>query len=246
MANRKSYIIWFTVLSIVAAVLLPARPQPVAYHNFADHRAMFGVANFLDVASNIGFLLTAIAGLAVVLRPRTRFEFSSERWPYALFFLGMLLTAVGSAYYHLAPDNERLFWDRLPMTIAFAGVLAAAVEERIDARAGRLLLWPLVVLGVISLLVWRWTGDLRLYGWVQFFPVLALPLMFLLLKPKYTGTMYWIIAAGWYAFAKVLEFADSAIYSAGHLLSGHTLKHLAAAAATCAILRYYQTRRPIG
>ena len=124
MANRKSYIIWFTVLSIVAAVLLPARPQPVAYHNFADHRAMFGIANFLDVASNIGFLLTAIAGLAAVLRPCTRFEFSSERWPYALFFLGMLLTAVGSAYYHLAPDNERLFWDRLPMTIAFMALIA--------------------------------------------------------------------------------------------------------------------------
>src|SRR5205823_4586275 len=132
------------------------------------------------------------------------------------------------------------------MAIAFSAVLAAAVEERIDARTGRVLLWPLIVLGVISMLVWRWTGDLRLYAWVQFFPILALPVMFLLLKPKYSGTGYWIMAAGWYAFAKVLEYSDSSVYSAGYLLSGHTLKHLAAAAACYAMLRYYQTRRPIG
>ena len=169
MANRKSYIIWFTVLSIGAAVLLPARPQPVAYHNFADHRAMFGIANFLDVASNIGFLLTDIAGLAVVLRPCTPFEFSSERWPYALFFLGMLLTAVGSAYYHLAPDNERLFWDRLPMTIAFMALIAGQVVDRISVRAGLTLLLPMLLVGATSVVYWRATeragvGNVVPYG----------------------------------------------------------------------------------
>ena len=67
----------------------------------------------------------------------------------------------------------------------------------------------------LSLLLWRWTGDLRLYGWVQFFPCLALPLMFLLFPPKYTGTLYWIIAAALYALAKLFEYFDDAIYSVG-------------------------------
>jgi hypothetical protein len=98
---------------------------------------------------------------------------------------------------------------------------------------------------LFSLLLWRWTGDLRLYFWVQFFPALAVILLFLLYPPKYTGTFYWIAAGLLYALAKVFEFTDHAIYSAGNLLSGHTLKHLAAAAACFAILRYFQTRRAI-
>jgi hypothetical protein len=138
-----------------------------------------------------------------------------------------------------------LFWDRLPITLVFMAILAAMIEERVDARAGAVLLWPLLAVGVFSLLLWRWTDDLRLYGWVQFFPCLALPLLFLLYPAKYTGTSYWVIAAALYALAKVAEFNDRGIHSAGSILSGHTLKHLAAAAACFAILRYYQARRPM-
>jgi hypothetical protein len=92
---------------------------------------------------------------------------------------------------------------------------------------------------------WRWTDDLRLYAWAQFFPSLALVLILQLFPPKYTGTPYWITAAALYALAKLLEYLDEKIYSAGSILSGHTLKHLAAAAAGFAILRLFQTRRPM-
>ena len=128
---------------------------------------------------------------------------------------GILLTGFGSSYYHWNPNDDTLFWDRLPITLAFMAILAYAIEERVDAKAGAVLLWPLLAVGVLSLLVWRWTDDLRLYGWVQFFPCLALPLLFLLFPPKYTGTFYWIIAAALYAFAKLLEYHDRTIYSAG-------------------------------
>ena len=74
--------------------------------------------------------------------------------------------------------------------------------------------------------MWLRTDDLRLYGWVQFFPCLVLPLIFWLFAPKYTGTWYWFAAAGWYLLAKVLEYTDAAIYSAGgHVMAGHALKH---------------------
>jgi hypothetical protein len=115
----------------------------------------------------------------------------------------------------------------------------------VDARAGALLLRPLLAIGIFSLLLWRWTDDLRLYAWAQFFPFLALVLILQFFPPRYTGASYWVIAASLYALAKALEYFDAKVYSAGSILSGHTLKHLAAAAAGFAILRLFQTRRPI-
>ena len=253
MTNRNSYIIiGFTVLSVGAAVLLPAMPQPVAYHDFADHRAMFGVANFLDVASNLGFLLAAVAGFAVVLRPRTRFEFRSERWPYAVFFLGMLLTALGSGYYHLAPDNERLFWDRLPMTIAFMGLIAAQIVDRISIRAGLALLLPMLLVGAASVIYWRATeragaGNVMPYGVLQGYSVVILLLLAILQPSRYTrgNDVYWVFVA--YMMAKLLETFDRGFLSLGHLVSGHTLKHLAAAVAgvvVCRMLLLRSLREP--
>jgi hypothetical protein len=247
MASRKSYIIAFTVLSIAAAVLLPAKPQPVTYHNFADHRAMFGVTNFLDVASNLGFLFTAFAGLAVVLRPHTRFEFSCERWPYAVFFLGMLLTAVGSAYYHLAPDNARLFWDRLPMTIAFTALIAAQVVDRVSIRAGLTLLLPMLLVGAASVVYWRATeragvGNVVPYGVLQGYSVAILLLITIFYPSRYTRgkDVYWVFAA--YVLAKLLELFDREILAFGHLASGHTLKHVAAAVAGVMVCRMLMLR----
>jgi hypothetical protein len=162
-----------------------------------------------------------------------------------VLFSGMLLTGIGSSYYHWNPNDGTLLWDRLPITLCFMTIFALAIEERVSARVGAVLLWPLLAVGVFSLLLWRWTNDLRLYAWVQFFPCLALPLLFLLFPAKYTGTSYWIVAAALYVLAKLAEYQDRTIYSAGSIMSGHTLKHLLAAAACFAILRYLQTRRPI-
>ncbi len=223
------------VASLAGLLLLPPIPQDQSYHRFADQRTLLGIPNFWNVASNLPFIAVGAAGLR-------RFYHDPAT---IVLFLGILLTGFGSSHYHWNPNDGTLFWDRLPMALGFTAILAAAVEERVNARAGAVLLWPLLAIAVLSLLLWRWTDDLRLYGWVQFFPCLALPLLFLLFPPKYTGTSYWIVAAALYALAKLLEFYDGAVYSAGSILSGHTLKHLAAAAACFAILRYFQTRRPI-
>jgi hypothetical protein len=107
------------------------------------------------------------------------------------------------------------------------------------------LLRPLLAIGIFSLLLWRWTDDLRLYAWAQFFPFAILVLILHFFPPKFTGTSYWVAAAALYALAKLLEFLDEQIYSIGMIVSGHTLKHLAAAAASFAILRLIQKRRPI-
>jgi hypothetical protein len=221
--------------SLAILLLLPPILQNQSYHDFADARTLLGVPNFWNVVSNLPFVVVGAVGLA-----RCRHDVTNT-----IIFGGIFLTGFGSSYYHWAPDDGTLFWDRLPMALAFMALLAGAIGERVSAKAGAILLWPLFAMGVLSLLVWRWSGDLRLYGWVQFFTVVTLPAMFLLLPAKYTGTGHWIVAAILYLLAKLFEYFDGQIYSIGYLVSGHTLKHLAAAAACFAILRYFQTRRPI-
>jgi hypothetical protein len=94
---RSRWLLAFTALCVAAAFFFPAIPQPPGYHQFADQRRAFGIANFFDVASNAGFLIAGLAGLIIVWSGRARFEFARERWPWTVFFLGLLLTAFGSA-----------------------------------------------------------------------------------------------------------------------------------------------------
>lgn len=250
MTKQTWYIIAFTALSAAAAFLLPAMPQPAAYHEFADRRAMLGVTNFLDVVSNAGFLLAGLAGLAVVARRRTRFVLEAERLPYAVFFAGLLLTAAGSAYYHLVPDNERLFWDRLPMTVAFMSLVAAQIVDRINVKAGLALLVPMLIVGAASVLYWRATeragaGNVVPYGVLQAYSVVILLVITLLYRSRYTrgSDIYWVFAA--YVAAKLLEWLDGEILALGNLVSGHTLKHLAAAAAGFVVCRMLVLRTPV-
>src|SRR5215510_4281931 len=235
-SRRVAALLVVMVATLAGLLLLPPIAQSQGYHDFADQRTFIGIPHFWNVVSNLPFVAIGAAGL---------WQFRRDP-AVVVLFLGILLTGFGSTYYHLDPSDRTLFWDRLPMAITFMAILAIAIEERVDAKAGSILLWPLITLGVFSLLLWRWTGDLRLYGWVQFFPCLAVPLLFFLFAPKYSGTSYWVIAGSLYILAKVVfEDYDDAIFSVGSVLSGHTLKHLFAAAACFAILRYFQMRRPI-
>jgi len=235
MSKRYYWIAGFAVLCLAAALVWPAMPQPQSYHDFADQRAMFGVANFLDVASNVGFLIAGVAGLVVTMSIGT-FEFGVERLPYAIFFLGVLFTAAGSSYYHVSPDNERLFWDRLPMTIAFMSLIAAQVVDRISVKAGMVLLFPMLALGASSVIYWLATeragaGNVMPYGILQAWSVVMLLILAVLEPSRYTrgNDILWVFA--WYVIAKVLEFFDPQILALGHLAGGHALKHLAAAVA---------------
>jgi hypothetical protein len=236
MTRGTAFLLVLTLLAAAAAFLLPAMPQPLDYHHFADQRAAFGIGNFLDVVTNVAFLLAGLAGLVVVFSGRACFEFPGERWPYAVFFLGVLLTAAGSAWYHLSPDNETLFWDRLPMTIAFMGLLSSQIVDRVSVRAGLALLVPMLLVGMGSVVYWIATeragaGNVLPYGILQGYSVVVLLIMATLHRSRYTraNDVYFIF--GWYVLAKVLESMDGEILALGHVVSGHSLKHVAAAAA---------------
>jgi hypothetical protein len=234
----------------IAWLAVPPIPQDLAYHRLADSRAWLGIPNALNVLSNAGFLLIGALGLAFVLgRGGRAFQEPAERWPYVVFFGGLLLTGVGSAYYHWAPGNARLAWDRLPLAITLMGLLAATIAERIGVKAARWLLGPLVALAAGSVIYWHYTeqrgaGDLRLYALVQFYPIVAVPLLLWWLPPRYTRGSDLLAAAATYAAAKVPELLDALILSVTRVVSGHTLKHLLAALAGYWVLHMLRYRRP--
>jgi len=227
-------------------------PQDPRYDLFADTRTMLGIPNAADVLSNVAFLFAGAAGLLFLSmnRSATAFRESRERLPYFFFFVGVCLTAFGSAWYHLAPDHTRLVWDRLPMTVAFLSLFAAFLAERVRPDLARRLLAPLLIGGIASVLYWRFTeqaggGDLRPYALVQYYPVVALGLLLLLYPARFTlGGVMWGVG-GFYALAKAFELADAPILRATGFVSGHTLKHLAAAAAAGLVLLMLARRRPI-
>src|SRR5215470_15845579 len=199
-----------TAAAAAAITFVPPIPQDPAYHRFADSRPVGMVANGLNVLSNLAFLIVGGYGAVKVVRmpagPATGLIESRERWPYALFFVSVALTGVGSAYYHWAPDTLRLFWDRLPMTIGFMAFLAAVISERLGVTVGLLALGPLVAGGAASVIFWRagelrGAGDLRPYALVQFLPALLVLLMLWLCPARYTGGGYLLGVLGLYAVA---------------------------------------------
>ncbi len=243
----------FTLLIVAAALLLPAVPQPPDYHDFADKRDALGIDNFLDVVSNTAFLLAGAWGLVVVLGRRTRFEYPSERWPWLVFFVGIVLTAAGSSYYHLYPDNETLFWDRLPMTIAFMGLVSAQIVDRVNVRAGLLLLVPMLLVGVVSVVYWlrhraarrRQCAALRAAaGLCGVRPVAdGHPESRRATRARAICTS----SSAGMCWPRCWKASTRSVLAYSHIVSGHTLKHVAAAAAgflACWMLLKRQLRVP--
>ena len=242
-------IVGLTIILAIALSFVPRIAQPASYHDFADKRAWLGIANFGDVASNIPFAIAGAMGLALLLRHPERFMDRRERWPYFAVFCGLVLTALGSSYYHLAPDNARLVWDRIPMTVVFLGMVASVISERISLKAGLIALPFLLALGIFSVLQWyrselAGAGDLRFYAGIQVYAAAVL-LVALMLAPKYTRSSDLGVVVVWYAMAKVLETFDKRIFAMGHIVSGHTLKHLAGAMAGYWIVRMVERREPV-
>lgn len=245
---------WLLLGSLIgcalAAILIPALPQPLSYHAFADCRSFGAVPNLLNVVSNLPFLVGGALGIGLILRGGGHFAGPREPLPYLVFFVGALLTSVGSAWYHLAPDNSRLVWDRLPMTLGFAGLVSAAVADRVDVRVGLRMLWPLLALGAFTVLYWYGTerlgrGNVIPYALYQGWSVLAVMLLLITCPARrYTHGRMLVWAAVWYALAKVFESTDLAVFRFTQgLVSGHTIKHLLAAGAVFSILQGLRLRR---
>jgi hypothetical protein len=224
---KVALVVCLGIAAVVVAFAFPRLAQDPRYHDFADQRTVAGIPNLLNVLSNAVF---AVAGFLGLRRGRQRGVAATT------LFASAILVAAGSAYYHLHPNNQTLVWDRLPMTLVFMSLFALVIGDRIGPRAGQAVFGPLLAVGIGSVVWWRLSGDLRLYALVQFFPMLAVPLMLFLFRGRYRAAGFcWVM--GWYVLAKVFELADRQVFAMGGIVSGHTLKHLAAGIAVVQIWR---------
>ena len=241
-------------VAIIAILAVHGRiAQPLHYNEFADGSAAFGIHHAADVFSNAGFALVAIWGW-LTLRPRRGSDQLLAGWPgYRLFLIGLFLTAFGSGFYHLAPDNARLIWDRLPIALVCAGLL---VGVRGDTQSGLKTGIEAIVLGlfaVASVAWWAYTDrigadDLRPYLLLQALPLILIPLWQAIHRAPRADRIAFAAAMGLYVLAKVAEVLDHEIANSFGFVSGHTLKHLIATMATAAVVwgltRRFSARSP--
>lgn len=237
--------------ALVAFFLLSSPvPQDPAYHQFADERTLLGISNFWNVTSNLPLMVVGLWGTQIVFRHHNIVCLPGLELAYIVFFAGIILTAFGSAYYHLNPANDPLVWDRLPMTIGFAGLFALILGEFVSPRIGRTVLIPLLLIGIASVEYWAYTeingqGDLRPYVVVQFLPMLLVPAILLTYKPAIGSAKYFWYMLLFYVLAKLFEFIDGDLYAAGGIISGHSLKHIFAAMASATVLFALMKRRHV-
>jgi hypothetical protein len=184
------------------------------YHAFADQRTLSGIPHAGDVLSNLGFLRAAAWGAW-----RARGKASAAQ---AVFLASLALTAAGSTWYHLAPDNARLVWDRLPIALACGALLAGALPRQ------RLAL-PMLLAGAV-LSVWWWveSGDLRPYLLLQVAPLVLIPVLQWQDGVPAAQRRAFGLAVVLYVLAKLCEVGDQTLFDALGVVSGHTLKHLLA------------------
>eukprot|EP00984_Skeletonema_dohrnii_P022941 scaffold12054_cov112-Skeletonema_dohrnii-CCMP3373.AAC.8 len=241
--------------------------QQQKYHDFADKRSFlcachsssvglflppnsdirrnrsagFIIPNFGDVVSNCVILIGGLSG-AILLCLKDAGEVDEIRsWQLEvclpIFFYSTMAISFGSTYYHWNPSNQTLVWDRLPMTVAFVSIFCYILEDYLNKGIGSYLLSPLIFIGVISVLYWNWTDDLRLYALVQFLPLVVMTVLVIFYQPsRYGGATQQGLALLLYALAKICEDRDYEIWTVTNkTISGHSLKHVLAGMASVLI-----------
>lgn len=231
MENKK--VCWKLSVLIIAFVGMfiffftkPVIVQNPDYHQFIDQRTFLGIPNAFDVLTNVFFLLAGFFGIVEVLRKSGLLTKKSWFW----FFISIVLVAPGSAYYHWSPDNSTLIWDRLPMSMGFMALYIILLAEHINLKLQSFLV-PALLVGISSVLVWALSSDLRFYFWIQFSSFITIPVILILFPSRFTHKHWYFVSLSFYGLAKWTEIKDKEIFfGTGEVISGHSLKHLLAAA----------------
>ena len=222
---RESILILVILISFLIMMSFDTISQVQSYHDFADKRIIFGIPNFFDVTTNVFFAIFGFIGLNFCLRKKQK----TALWSWIIFFSGVTIVSLGSGYYHLNPNNNSLFWDRLPMTIGFMGLFIAILSEYVNPNIDKFVLIPASLVGLSSVIYWHFIDDLRFYYWIQLIPLLTIPIVMIVFKSKFTHQRYLIYALMFYLLAKITETYDREIFSFTYQqISGHFLKHILA------------------
>ena len=255
--SQRLRVVVFLIVSIVAIggywLYAGPTPQIQSYYDFADQRPMLGMPHALNVLSNLPFIIVGVLGIVFLCNERSRragvFLEPTERRPYAVYFIGLVLTGIGSSYFHANPTNATLVWDRAALAITFMALFTSILAERVHEACARWALVPLVLCGIGSVFYWDYserngTGDLRFCFVVQFFPLFILPGLLLFYPPRYTHGGDLVASLLCYGLAKALEILDRQVYTGAGFVSGHTLKHIVAGLAAAFILLMLWHRQP--
>jgi hypothetical protein len=223
-------------------------PQDPSYHLFADTRVCGPIPRAGDVLTNLAILAAGISGLALWKRVNIA---PNERPAYVLLVVGMLLTAFGSAYYHWEPSDTRLVWDRLPMTLVMAAVAAMVLADRVDPAFARVALVPFALLGMASVLWWKWSivfgkDDLLLYLVVHVGAGLLILYLCVFRRGRHSHIGWLFAALALDILMIVSERLDHEIFAATNMLfSGHNLKHVLAGALLGCLLMWLVQRKSV-
>jgi hypothetical protein len=228
-----------TLFSILVMLLHGPIQQLPHYHDFADSRSLPGLPNAADVLSNVGFLIVGFWGMLMLWPVRHHPKLTSGWSGYRLFLIALMLTAVGSGYYHLAPNNARLLWDRLPIALACAALLGGVHNETAIEGEKHFSMMLLAVAAALTVGWWSRggeNGDLRPYLLLQALPVVLIPLWQWIRQAPAADRYAFGGAILLYAVAKIAELNDHQFFAALGWISGHTIKHLLATAAAAVIV----------
>lgn len=248
-AIRHRLLLGLALAGLVGIFFVPPIPQDPAYHRFADDRTWLAIPHALNVLTNLLFAWIGIEGLYRLLRQNSLRIVDAILPAYLTFFSGLILVAFGSAYYHWSPDNTTLVWDRLPIALLLMSFFCILCGERISADFARKALPWLLLAGLASVVYWHFSeqagrGDLRAYALVVFVPVMLAPLILWLCPSRFDRSpdLWWFLA--FYLASKLCEWFDAEIYDLLGFISGHSLKHIAAASGCLVFLRHLRLRQP--
>jgi hypothetical protein len=183
---------------------------PKGYHNFADKRTMNGLPNAMNVLSNLFIIIPVI----YLLKHKTENNTNNN-----LLIIHITLLSLASAYYHYNPSVKSIFWD-----ILMISTLSIIVLNIINEYKCGILFY---ILGILSVVYWKQTGDIRLYLLI----LIGVPIIFFL---KYydneeddeTKKNLYIILF-FTVLYRFVEYYDHQIYKlTNNMVSGHTLKHI--------------------
>jgi CDP-diacylglycerol---glycerol-3-phosphate 3-phosphatidyltransferase len=226
--------------AVVALAIHGPIPQFAHYHDFADRRAWSEIPNALDVLSNFGFALVGAYGIWRLWPRRNDPAIRAGSAGYGILLVSLVLTAMGSTFYHLDPDNGRLIWDRLPIALVCAGLLAGVRAQVVNATGERMAI--ALAMGAIASVLWwslsgvEGTGDLRPYLLLQAAPLVLIPVWHAIYKAPRADRIAFATAIAFYLAAKACELFDHELFAVLHWVSGHSLKHLLASAAAAVIV----------
>lgn len=221
------------VISIITIIALSPLTQSQLYHNFAEQRILFNIPHFGDVLSNLSFV---VVGILLLWQSKTWQYTELYKGQYSLFkFLayGSILLGLGSGYYHWAPVDITLAWDRATMILGFGVIFYDSCLRYNIFSVNKPLIGVSIttILFLCTIIFWLVTSRLEPYVFVQFFTMFIL-VVFAIKNYKEIPSKHLFNMFVWYALAKLFENQDKTIFSyTNELISGHTLKHIAYAIA---------------